>query len=66
MLTDKRCGTCEWWEEVGDDGLAVNPDGRCTCPVPAWEVPPADFPVMYSSEGTDCPCHTPKREDSDE
>jgi hypothetical protein len=55
-MTDQRCGTCMWWDHIGD--YDVGPLGSC-------EWPKSDFPdalvfmrwiQTIDDEGTDCPC----------
>jgi hypothetical protein len=50
-MTDKRCGTCGWWEVIGE----ADDRGECTVPVPS-SLPSDDRVWTGDDEGADCPC----------
>ena len=54
-MTDKRCGTCRWWER--DHDAKVWSFGWCRPPMPIWST--AKHNTMCEPEGTTCPAWQP-------
>ena len=60
-MSDKRCGTCRWFEwRVKEKGI-----GWCNHPIPDC-VEEETETCMYSHNGTNCPCHERRERDERE
>lgn len=63
------CGTCKYWGPDGSRLLGNPPSAYCGFPVPQWMtvgialgIRNQQPSVMMETEGTFCPCYTPKPE----
>ena len=54
MPSDRRCGTCRWWDERKELGRQLK-WGDCNWPRPFWIVPKSDRDVLWEENGTTCP-----------